>query len=390
MIARRAILTIALLSAPCVAASPATQATTRAISAIDADRAINLAQTVHQLSDYTPAPPAAVNRVVVLGIDHGRLTLRTAVHTTPSIQRIDLTDLPGLTALNVRQLKDAGGPAPADGQPFTPDFFMFTHYDFSDPKFSESALTAALTPMNLQLALDSESPTDVQNISLVQTTGAFSNAEPSIRLRVSVKKNSSDTATVNFERTAADFTTLRRTYPDECAQYIEPMLHILHADAGVFSPDPKLIWQVFAADVPADPAMTTRVKSIIARFDADDYHDRKTAAEDLNKLGEPAALALLRMDRTTLSPEQSSRVESFLAPYQPVSAADAKRLGGDVNFLLDCLFDRDPAAVHDAVERLKQVTKQPIDFDANSMVELRREAIAALRRKLTPTTRPTR
>lgn len=383
----RSLILAAVVAAPCLGAVPATRPAspaTKPISAFDAQRLVDEQQAARQVVDYTLAAPAAVNRAVALSVDHGQLTLRTCVAPTLGFERINFSDLPGLSVLNIRQMRNALPSKAGNDALYTPDFFMLTHYDFSNPDWAESLLTAAITPMNLQLADDAESPTRTQNISLIQDTGMFNTGEPAVRLRVAISDTGHDKPLVNLERTAPDFVTLRRTYPDDCARYVEPMLHALHADADVLSPDPKLVWQVLADDIPVNPTMAKRVGQIIKRFNADSYRDRQTASAELAALGEPAALALRQFNRSNLSPEQISQVNSFLAPYEPVSDAEAKRLGHNMDFLLDCLYDRDRAVVGKALDRLRAITHQQFIFDVTAAPNARRDAITKLRRKLVP------
>lgn len=335
-----------------------------------------------QASGYPTAQPTTVDRAVGLLIARSKLALTTTLPPS-GYQQISLSNLPGISIVNVRQMNSAAAP-PVPGAAFTPDFFVLTHYDFTDPAWEQTLTTVILNPMNLQLARDSESPSQTFNITLMQNTGLLSGTEARVRLLVKLLDKNHEKPLVNIERLAPDFVALRRMYPDDCNRYLGPLLHMLRADASVFSPDLKLIWQVFAADLPPDPAMVNRVSEILTRLDADNYHDRKIAADELNQLGELGALALLRMDRTGMSPEQSSRVNSFLAPYQPVSAADASRLGKDVDFLIDCLFDPAPEVNQLALQHLRNATKQPVEFDASLTGDRRRDAISALRHRLSP------
>ena len=85
--------------------------------------------------------------------------------------------------------------------------------------------------------------------------------------------------------TADSFADLARRHPAEVARYLEPVLRGLHADADALPPETALAYQVFAADVAVDPATADRVARLVARLDADDFHDRDAAARPCGRWG---------------------------------------------------------------------------------------------------------
>ena len=271
-----------------------------------------------QVSNLPSVAPENLADVLKFGIEQNDLTIHTRLMPTNGPSQINLKDFPGLCSVVVN-----GTPTKAHDL-YTPLIFTFLRYDFVRTNGFESITTVMMTPMNLQVARDTESRTEIRNISIVQANSSVQN-EPRVTLRVTIQNLVSDQLSTKVDRSAADFVTLRRLYPADTAKYLGPIFQDLHADADVFGVDSKLAWQVLATDAQADPKVTADVQRIIARLDSDDFHDRESAAAELSQLGQPAAISLAHFDRTGLSAEQDSRLDAFLSLYHPVSDEDAGR-----------------------------------------------------------------
>jgi hypothetical protein len=354
-------------------------------------------------AEYPQVDPTTLKDALVFRVEHNALTVYTKLPPTVSMSRVKVDGLPGLCVADVH-----GAPAPKPSEPYTPTVFMFIRYDFTKPGAIAASLTVQVTPMNTQVSQDIETPTGIRQVSLVQNFPGLGDSEPPVRLRISIQDKgagdaaagpttqsaqSTDAATgdkpLNIECTAPDFVTLRRKYPTEMAKYVEPIFRELQADAAVFGPDRKLAFQVFSPEAKMDPDVSARVKQIVARLDADDFHEREAAAAELQQLDDRAVTSLARLDRSGLSPEQNSRIDSFLSSYKPVSEDDARRLRDDVNFLVDCLYDSDDFVVHSALNRLRQLTGRDIHFEPTLRDDARRAAVNRLRETLAnATTRP--
>jgi hypothetical protein len=333
-----------------------------------------------QSAGYPELPASDLAAVISIHVEKSGLAVFTTLPPTVGPARVKIKNLPGLCRVNIHMPEGRKTAAS-----YTPEIFSFEHFDFSQPG-TTTATTVQVTGWNLQVSQDIESPTDMKQVSLVQTPPDASDGNVGIRLRVTVQGNNGDPPAVNIERSAADFLSLRRQYPSDTARYLEPIFRDLHAEAAVFGPDRKLAWEVFAPDAATDPKVNAAVKQILARLDADNFRDREAAAADLQKLGQPAAICLSRWNRAGLSPEVNSRIDAFLSSYRPLPDADAQRLRGDVNFLIDCLYDNDNFIVQSALARLHQVTGRTIQFDPALRDDARRAAIDQLRQSLTPTT----
>lgn len=181
----------------------------------------------------------------------------------------------------------------------------------------------------------------------------------------------------------ADLLTLGREHPAAVDEHLRPLLHELGQEAA-FAPEPQVAWQVFAdCWEPAEP-LRRAVAELLPRLDADDAADREAASDRVADLGQEAMLVLMRLDRTTLSAEQNSRIDSLIDDFAPLTGGEAERLRSDVPFLLDCLNSDDPRTRAAALDQLREVASKPVEFDTGLEVRARGVAVAALRAKLAP------
>ena len=146
--------------------------------------------------------------------------------------------------------------------------------------------------------------------------------------------------------------------------------------------DPKLAWQVFAYAFTPSAELQSQLRSILPRLDDASFAQRERASAELAKLGQPAALALMRQNRRGLSNEQQARIDAFIASYKIVTDAEAGRLRGNSDFLLDCLYSDDATIRREALARLRTITGKPILFDEQATPQKRLEAIARLRQSI--------
>ncbi len=348
-------------------------------------------QEIEQARNDPNVAHLPISDVLQISLDgfNNNLILSTRLHSTSGWTVIVADPLEGICRVQLRGLGVwNGGPQPFFRPPYTPDTFMFIHTN-TLPGGEEEAITVSLNPMKLSISQDSDSPTETRNISLMQNAPGFLNGEPPVHLIVNVTSKMNGVAPKKVDRTADDFLSLRRMYRGDTAIYLEPIFRELHIEEAIFGSDPVLAWEVFADEArPAAGAMSS-VRQIVVELDSDDFHVRQTAARKLQDMGEPAAICLMHIDRSSLSAEQNSRIDAFLSAYHPVADEDVVRLRSDVNFLLDCLFETDDFIVHSALDRLEKVTGRTIAFDTSLRGEARRTAVGSLRELLaSPTTQP--
>jgi hypothetical protein len=190
---------------------------------------------------------------------------------------------------------------------------------------------------------------------------------------------------VNTNIEEKDFATLRRLHHSDTERWLRPILKELHQGAA-FAADPAAAWQILADQWPSDDHLQELVAENLKPLDDDDFRVRRRACDALQKLGRDGALAMMKMDRHGLSLEQMVRLDEVVSRFKPLSDSEARRLGKDPGFLLDCLYGQDAIARKLAIERLRAVTAVPIAFDVNAGDDERINAVNALREKLLPAT----
>jgi hypothetical protein len=205
-----------------------------------------------------------------------------------------------------------------------------------------------------------------------------------VTLRVQVMPDVDPGKAVNEAFTAASLYDLRRKYPDEYERFLRPMMRGFKEESVGFGVDSRTAWQVLSDTWKPSTDLPAKVEAIIVRLNADDYSARAAAQKDLEQLGEPAALYLMATPHTDLTPEQAARLAGFIAPYHPLDDAQIARFRKDENFLLDCLFNDDPAVREAALGRLRQMTGQNVPLDPDQSPQERIESIRRLRDQLVP------
>jgi hypothetical protein len=225
---------------------------------------------------------------------------------------------------------------------------------------------------------------EVHSVHLIQTLGAMVEGEPRVMLHVQLTAAPG----VRLQLAGDNIVELRHNYPAEIAKYLDPIFRTLSQDGLLAKVDPKLAWQVFGDEYKPGPELVSQVQSLLKKLDAEDFQDREAASKALAELGQPAALALRRMDRNGWSEEQVGRVDAFLAKFKPSNDVEAKRLRGDRDFLLDCLFSDDAQIRELAFKQLQSVVGRPIEFDLKASSQQRLDSIRRLRASIgaTPTT----
>jgi hypothetical protein len=163
-------------------------------------------------------------------------------------------------------------------------------------------------------------------------------------------------------------------HPLEVRQYVSPLLDAL-SGRHLLAPGDVDVYRVFS-DVQPDQETVASVEKIIADLGNVDVARRDAASAQLDELGAPAVLALLRRAPGGLSPEQSARVNRFLAAH--TVGVDPHEAGKDAMFLIDCLDHEDRRIRVAAREALARLDRGPVDFDVDLAPADRRLAISRL------------
>jgi hypothetical protein len=179
---------------------------------------------------------------------------------------------------------------------------------------------------------------------------------------------------------AADLLTLWSEHPKELRQFLFPLLREM-CGKNVLAPRAGDVYRAFAA-IPADPQVAQKLAAILPALDADAPSERDAAAKQLNALGPPGVLAALRVDPSTLTPEQRARLDTLVQDHS-TTADPAALARHDPYFLVDCLGDSDVNVRSAALEALRSVTGKPtLAFDVAASEEERARAAAALAENL--------
>jgi hypothetical protein len=256
------------------------------------------------------------------------------------------------------------------------DTFNLDNVDYTVPGIVAIHTSINQSPGKLTLSQDHDRIDDqLHSVQLIQTTGEIGEGDHRVMLYVQVTVPPE----VNKKLAADSIVDLRRRYPAETQTYLEPIFRTLRQEGFLSQVDPRLAWQVFAEAFVPSPKLQSDLKTVLAKLDSDDYQERQAASRTLNDLGQPAALALMRVDRKSLSDEQRGRVDAFVAKFRTVQPEEAERLRNDRDFLLDCLYAEDLGIRTRALDQLRKVTGRPVEFDLSADAAHRLTAIEKLR-----------
>ena len=301
------------------------------------------------------------------------LLVRTTLSPTNQMYRIEVPDMPGAATLHILPSRlTTTVPAPVG--------FHFIHRDLERPGTILVQTTVFALPSNLQVTQDIQYLEEQRTVQYVQS-GDPGAAEP-VKLIVQHVNTVTKAITLDLTMTGTSLTDLRRRYPRATVQYLLPMFRDLHAEAVVFAADAKAAWQVLSEAWKPNPAVAAIVANILPRLDADEFRAREQATQELDRLGQSAALYLMHADRSAWTPEQLARIDSFLAGFRPLPNDEAKRLASDPDFLLDCLTCADAAIRVEAHNRLEATLKKTLPFDLNASDARRFAAVSTLRTQL--------
>jgi hypothetical protein len=331
-----------------------------------------------------------VRDVLTFSLKDGWLSIATPLPLGNDWRRVALRGRPDGAQMRVidREMVRSLGPARCP---------QLTYHDFSVPNVVFVNTQVITMPDSIQLVQESETVDESMfSVTFMQKLG--SDHDDGVWLRVTeiraddavpvptapmgppgLKSSATQPAPpVNIKLAADNFVELRRKHPREVNLYLRPIFRTLDQESTIFGVDSKAAWQVLADSWKPDAALSAKVDALVKQMGADSYQDRQSAQEQLQKLGQPAAMYLMRAARTGWSDEQSTEVDAFLAPYRPLSAEEAARRHDDADFLLDCLYVDDQPLRAAAVARLREMTKLPIEFDLSVDGEARAEAIQKL------------
>ena len=356
--------TLCIASAVCAAAEERPQTLGEA-------KAKEQLQTLAEVATLPILNAERPSDVVMIGIRDKDLVVTTKLPPTDQAV-VRAPGLPGLTRVSIRRnLIDPNLPPV--------DTFNLENVDYSVPGAVSVHTSVTQSPGKLQLTQDYDRMDDqVHSVQLIQSTGPMDENEHRIMLYVQITAPPE----INKKLPADSIEDLRRQYPNETSRYLDPIFRQLRMNGFLSRVDPKLAWQVFADAYQPPAKLQSDLRTLVAKLDAEDFQEREAASKELDKLGEPAALTLMKLDRKSLSEEQRGRIDAFVAKFRPVPSEQAEAYRRDPDFLLDCLFAEDEGIRERALDQLRSVTGKPIEFDLSADEDHRLAGIAKLRAEI--------
>lgn len=339
----------------------------------DEDVVADTNRAVAQWRRYPLLPMRSISQVVHFSEVGGLLGADWPIlEPGPVNGRVPLSDLPGDAIILSHSI-------PRQRSPIWP---IFEYYEVTGLNPVERHLQVLNTPSHLQVVQDIQqkigSVTELTTISLIETLDT-TDVEP---LTLRVQKIRGTQSVLNEAISAPTLPALRREHPREFEEYLRPLFREFHQDQAVFGVEGQVAWQVMADVWQSPPDLSERIAPLIAQLDAVEYSERARAQAALRKMGEPAALYLASADRRSWSAEQRARTDKLLAEFFPLSMQQAKTLGMDVNFLLDCL-DSDDADLRAAtLKHLNRALGREVQLNLDKPPAERFAAIAQLRKQL--------
>lgn len=332
-------------------------------------KAKDMAQSIAEIAALPVHKADKVADVIDIQLKNKLLHIRTSLPASLEQVRIQAPGLSGITTMRLSDVTSSGNPIVT---------FTLENVDYNTTEGISLNTSVYYTPVHLNISQDLVTIDDQTNsVQLIQATGALGEGQPQVTLHVQVTGDEP----VSLQIQAANMIELRSTHPAEVAKYVDPIFKTLRQE-GLLAVDSKLAWQVFADAFQPSDDLTSTLKAILARLNAEKFADREAASAELEQLGQPAALALMRWERRGLNDEQLGRIDAFLASFRLIDEAEIERRRKDPDFLLDCLYSEDAAIRRRALEELRKVTDKNVAFDIEAEPEQRLEAIARLRDSL--------
>jgi hypothetical protein len=356
----------------------------------EAERQAQIQELQKRASSLPQVKADSIQQLVRFSIEENMLAARTQI-TSPDPQESEVhVTVPGLKGVVFVSVYGPQDPNDKHNSENVGRNFQIVQNDLTNPAAGTVITHVQATGGRLIVARDSENEQAAWNIQLIQdppTPAGTEQDEEPVRLLVQRNDESGNAANnLDLKLSGKTFIDLRRKHPAEVNQYFRPIIREFGQEAEVFGVPAPVAWEVLGMNYAPDQEMTRKVNQILAKLDADNFRDRENALEELKKLGQPAAIVLAKIDRSKLSLQQSSGVETFLAEFAPLAPAESARLANDKDFLIDVLYNQDPTLVKLAQDQLSNVIGHPIRIDPGGDAAARADAIAKLRQELLPPT----
>ncbi|HVT87967.1 MAG TPA: hypothetical protein VHD56_03870 [Tepidisphaeraceae bacterium] len=344
-------------------------------SAFEIERLSELKRVEAEASTLAVVREDSLSKIVKIVVENDMLDAQTTLPQRDDEVRIELPDVKGVTRMKFfgrRGPDDTRGP-----------FFQVINYNMTDPNIGQAYIHLAAYAGRFALSRDSESEQGTRSVQLIQDAPPNPidpPATPELPVRLIV---SNENPHLRIRLAATDFISLRAQHPDEIDQYVRPIARELHQERTMFALPRSLGWQIVGMDYTPDEVTAARILKIITRLDADDFHERQQAVEELKRFGPLAQLSLARLDTSKFTLQQKSEISALIEESSHLPAEELRPLASNRNLLVDLLYTDDPELRRLVIERLNVVTGRKIAID-----ELDDKTIDQLRREVIPATQP--
>jgi hypothetical protein len=183
--------------------------------------------------------------------------------------------------------------------------------------------------------------------------------------------------------TAPDLLKLWNDHQRECRQYLVPLLKTIAPRQNLLRPRAGDVYRVFR-DIPADAQVTKQLAALLPELEADSPGARDAASAKIESLGAAGVLAMLRMDRSEWTPEQTARLAAIVQRQSTLN--DSPAWQRDIYFLTDCLDDADPAVRQAALASVRAIAGRAVEFDVDAAPSARLAAAQEILRSLETST----
>jgi hypothetical protein len=321
------------------------------------------------------APAATMTRDAIARffLENGRLAVEIGGFEAPQLTRVNVSDSDGawLVLEKAQRMRRAAvRPRP---------MLLLDRYDFGqhDPN-AFWATYANISSHSILISGESLQKRIIFNENANATTLTVNDIDPAAR---------SELAHMTFE--ASSLADIRNEHPGEYRKFLLPLLGKL-MDTSWILPGATDVYEVFK-DIPADDASSDELKSLLPHLDSTVPAERDGARAQIEAMGAGGILAAMRMDFSTLTPEQQTALSGVIARGRRAKVEDIKGAARDVDFLLDCLEMNVPGVKPVALLQLEKTLGRPIAFDPTLQGPAAEAGVDALRKEIlgdVPATQP--
>jgi hypothetical protein len=322
----------------------------------------------HEIQDecngMKPAATMTREALARFFFENGRLAVEVGGFEAPTLTRINVSNSDGtwlVVAKSQHARRAAVRPRP---------MVLLDRYDFGqqDP----DAIWASYANINSRSIL-------ISGESL-QKRIIFNENPNTTSLTVNDNDPSSRNASSHLTFEANSLADLRNQHPAEYRKFLLPLLGKL-MDPSAMLPGPSDVYEVFD-EIPADDVSSAQLKSLLPHLDSTVPAEREAATAQIDAMGARGILAAMRMDLSTLTPEQQTALLDVIGHGHRAKLDDPKAAKRDPDFLLDCLEMDAPGVKTAAVRELTKVLGKPIAFDASLHGPAADAAVDSLRQEI--------